>query len=244
MGKIVAIGGGEIKYKETFEMDRFIVEFSEKENPKLLFIPTASYDSVDYGETIKYIYGKELNCQVDILYLIDNNISEEEIKNKILSSDIIYVGGGDTVNMLKIWREKKVDKYLKEAFEKDILLSGISAGSICWFNKGDTEKTIDDNGIEIKEIPVGLNLIKAIHCPHYNSTDKELFDIEFDKKILNEKLPVIALEDNTGFVFKDNLFKIIKSDKDNKAYLLKNKNGILYKKELIENEFKTISDIL
>ena len=92
MGRIVAIGGGEIRDGETLNIDKFIVSLSGKEKPSLLFIPTASNDSEGYIETVKKVY-KELGCDVKILCLTKENIEEDDIRDIILKSDIIYVGG-------------------------------------------------------------------------------------------------------------------------------------------------------
>jgi dipeptidase E len=95
--KIVAIGGGEIGrpgYRmETISIDKEIIKLSGKKNPKLLFIPTASSDSESYYEVIKKYFGKKLGCKNDVLYLLKNKISKEEIREKIFGTDIVYVGG-------------------------------------------------------------------------------------------------------------------------------------------------------
>lgn len=242
MGKIVAIGGGEIHLEETLTIDKFIVEFSESKNPKLLFIPTASNDSEGYIKTIEYIYGDMLGCTVDTLLLTKEKIDEKEIKTKILSSDIIYVGGGDTVTMMKIWREKNVIKYLKEAYNKNIVLSGLSAGSICWFEKGhsDSNSFSNPNGTWDYTQAIGTGFIHAIHCPHYNEPGRE----SFDKMMITESLPGIAIENNCAIVIKDNMYKIINSDNKGKAYLLKNENGIVSKTELSITDYAPLSNIL
>ncbi|MGR6542591.1 Type 1 glutamine amidotransferase-like domain-containing protein [Paenibacillus tundrae] len=191
MGKIVAIGGGEMRFHETLPIDRYIVEFANIENPKLLFIPTASNDAKGYIDTVKAVYGEQLGCEVDTLCLVDQDISDETIKNKILPSNIIYVGGGDTVKMMEIWRTKKVDQYLKEAFTQNIVLSGLSAGSICWFLEGHSNSSIETNrdGWWDREKVIGLGLISANHCPHYNENGHETFD----DNMLYEEVPGIAL---------------------------------------------------
>lgn len=242
MGKIVAIGGGELRLRETFNIDEYIVKFSGVENPKLLFIPTASYDAEGYIESIEKVYGQELNCEVQALCVINNDISEEEIRNKILWADIIYVGGGDTVKMMEIWREKKIDKLLLEAYKKGTVLSGLSAGSLCWFSKGhgESNKEVNPDGWWDNEKIKGLSLINAIHCPHYNEKGHE----SFDEAMKNESLNGIALENNCALIIKDNMFRIIKSQNESKAYLLKNKNGMVIKKELTACDFKPINEIL
>ena len=241
MGKIVALGGGEIRLKETLPIDRFIVEFSETPTPKLLFIPTASGDSPGYVETIKTIYGEQLGCEVDALLLVNNEISEKEIERKILSADIIYVGGGSTSKMMEIWRRNRVDEYLKKAYENNIVLSGLSAGSICWFLKGHTDSYSKNNPGEPRDHAQirGIGLIPAIHCPHYNEKGRT----GFDDMMKTEMIPGIAIEDNCAFVIKDDLYKIIKSDSHRKAYLLKNYGGKVNKWELDAFEFSPLSTI-
>jgi len=105
MKKLIAIGGGEIGRPgypvETTKIDKEIIKLTNKLNPKLLFIPTASSDSELYFDTIKKHFGKRLNCKVDVLYLLKEKPTLKQIKAKILTSDIIYVGGGNTTLMLK-----------------------------------------------------------------------------------------------------------------------------------------------
>ncbi|HOZ53573.1 MAG TPA: Type 1 glutamine amidotransferase-like domain-containing protein [bacterium] len=168
MSKIIAIGGGEIGRPgysvETLKIDKDIIKLSGRKNPKILFIPTASSDSESYCDTFKKYFGQKLKCQVDVLYLINNNLSQKEISKKILGSDIIYVGGGNTLKMMNIWRKKGVDKILKKALNKDIVLSGISAGAICWFKYGLSDsrkfKNKDSDYIQVS----GLNFINIFKC--------------------------------------------------------------------------------
>lgn len=94
---------------------------------------------------IKKVYGEQLGCNIDTLFLIYNDITEYEIQEKILWSNVIYVGGGDTVKMMDIWRDKKIDKYLKKAYENNIIFSVVSAGSICWFTKGHSDSNFHTN---------------------------------------------------------------------------------------------------
>ena len=168
--KIVAIGGGEIRNSETLAIDKEIIRLVQKERPKLLFIPTADSDSENYYNSINKYYGKKLGCKTDVLYLLKKTPSPKEIKNKILDADIIYVGGGNTLKMMKLWRRLGVDKLLKTAWQRGIVLCGLSAGSICWFESGHSDSMSFYNPKKWKYINVhGLGFIKGIHCPHYNS---------------------------------------------------------------------------
>lgn len=110
MGKIIAIGGGEIGGvlpsgevlpKETVSIDKEILKLTGKKKPKLLFIPTASNDSEFYYSVIKDYFAK-LGARTDVLYLINKKQSKKSIEEKILSSDAIYVGGGNTLKMMNI----------------------------------------------------------------------------------------------------------------------------------------------
>ena len=242
MGTIIAIGGGELKDLETLLIDEYIVKATGKKNPKALFIPTASNDAKGYMEIFDEVYGEKLGCITDSLLLVTENLREEEIENKILSSDLIYVGGGDTVKMMKVWKDKKVDIFLKEAYEKNIVLSGLSAGSICWFKYGhsDSDSFKNQEGYWDYIRSEGLGLINAIHCPHYNQEGRE----GFDEMMKSQELTGIALEDNSALVIKNKEFKILKSDINSKVYKFYNINGEV-KKEVIENnDFNNLDKLI
>src|SRR5882724_8111442 len=125
---IVAIGGGEIRTRETLPIDREIIRLSKKKNPRLLFIPTASSDSEIYWKRVREYFGGFLKCKTDVLLLIKEQPSKQQIRTRILSADIIYVGGGNTLQMMRIWRRLGVGKLLISAYEKGAVLAGISAG--------------------------------------------------------------------------------------------------------------------
>ena len=108
--KMVLVGGGEIGRPgtsiETFSIDKEIVALSRKKNPKLLFIPTASGDAPGYVTVIERYFGEKLGCVVDTLLLYGKKINRSEIEKKILSADIVYVGGGNTLRMLRMWKKR------------------------------------------------------------------------------------------------------------------------------------------
>ncbi len=216
MRRIVAIGGGEIKDLETLDIDKQIVKSVCKKNPNALFIPTASDDSMDYIDSFRRVYGSKLNCTVDVLLLIKEQPKPNDIERKIRWADIIYVGGGVTNKMLAIWRKNSVDILLKKAYEEGTVMSGLSAGSICWFKEG-------------------LHLIDAIHCPHFNKEEEAK---KFEKRVVNSKMIGIALEDKCAIEFNDKQYRIHKSDNSAKAYKLYVKNGKVVKEELTNRDYK------
>jgi dipeptidase E len=125
---IVAIGGGEIRTRGTLDIDREIIRLSNKRRPRIVFIPTASSDSPKYCGRFSDYFGGFLGCKTDALFLVSEQPPAREIERRIMSSDIIYVGGGNTLLMMRIWRRLGVDKVLNGAYEAGIVLAGISAG--------------------------------------------------------------------------------------------------------------------
>ena len=174
MGIIVAIGGGEIAQHETLAIDKEIIRLSGKKRPTVLFIPTASSDAQGYIDTFTDYYGKFLNCNVNVLKLINQHIDAKEISEKIFSSDIIYVGGGNTLMMMTLWRKLGIDKMLKKAYTEGIVLCGISAGAICWFKFGNSDSRRFKNSKAPLIKVSGLSLLDGLLCPHYHS-------IKYDK---------------------------------------------------------------
>src|ERR1035438_5357355 len=128
---IVAIGGGEIRTRGTAAIDREIIRLSRKKNPRLLFIPTASSDSERYWRRVQEYFGRFLKCRTEVLFLIKEPPAAEQMRRKIRAADIIYVGGGNTLQMMRLWRRLGVDRLLRSAYDRGTILSGISAGAIC-----------------------------------------------------------------------------------------------------------------
>ena len=137
---IVAIGGGEIRTRGTLDIDREIIRLSNKRRPKIVFIPTASSDSPRYCRRFSDYFGGFLDCKTDALFLVSEQPPAREIEHKIMSSDIVYVGGANTLLMMRIWRRFGLDKVLKGAYEAGIVLAGISAE--CQGTRADPWRTI------------------------------------------------------------------------------------------------------
>jgi len=217
VGTIVAIGGGEISELETLEIDKHIVELTGKEKPKALFIPTASGEPVEYCQTFEEVYGKRLGCQTDVLFLTTKSISPHEIEDKIMSCDIIYVGGGNTRMMMNVWKEKGVDKLLLDAYKKGTVLSGLSAGAICWFKYGFSDSERFSGEQNWKYIIVeALGFVDGIFCPHLNEENRKE---EFTKYMRDSPLTGIGVENNCAVKIYDGKFEILSSGN---AFLFKN----------------------
>jgi len=225
--------GGELKYGETFKIDKEIVNLTKKKLPKALFIPTASGDSEKYFDIFKQIYGKKLGCKVEVLYLIKDKLSKNDINEKILSSDLIYIGGGNTNKLLDVWKKKEIDKILKKAGNKGIILSGLSAGAYCWSNKSLSSSK--------EQIYNGLEFIKLNFVCHYSKKNKEIVF----KNLKKLKKPIVALENNSAIEIIGDKYRILTSSKNAKAYkLYLDNDNILEKKLQVDNKFRKVKSLL
>ena len=157
---IVAIGGGGFgRNLGSLEIEKYIISLINKKRPKICFIPTASGDSSSYKLNFYRAFSK-LDC---ITSHIDFFSRTENLEDKVLTQDIIYVGGGNTKSMLAVWKEWNLHEILLNAYEKGIVMSGVSAGAICWFEKG-----ITDSYAEKLAIIDCLGIVEGTACPHFD----------------------------------------------------------------------------
>jgi dipeptidase E len=245
--KIIAVGGGDIgkpgKKAQTTSIDKEIIKQTGKKRPRLLFIPTASGDSEGYCRLVQRHFGKGLGCRTDALLLIREKPTKKEIEKKILSSDIVYVGGGNTLRMLKIWRKKGVDRILRKAKDNGIVLSGLSAGAICWFKHGNSDslKYSDRRNPLIKL--KGLNLCKLMVCPHYDSEKERRPSLRM--MIGKYGGTALALENNTAIEIIDDKYRIITSSKKANAFKLYRKNRKVVEERLnSDGDFRFLKELI
>ena len=161
--------------------------------------------------------------------------TKAQIRKKILAADIIYVGGGNTLQMMRIWRRLGVDKLLKSAYENGTVLSGISAGSICWFDSGHSDSMSFYNPKKWKYINVpGLGLIRGIHCPHYSSKTRGVSRRKAFRHMIRKTGGTgIAIENNCAIEFLNGRFyKVITSKKNSHAYTVYKTSGKVVAKQI------------
>lgn len=248
MGKIICYGGGKIDscdgLNNNIEFGKEVIKISGKKSPKLLYIPTASEDSLSKVESTIEYFGNKLGCLVDVLYLVNKQSNSEHFRAKILSSDIIYVSGGNPIKLMKTWRKHKIDKFLVEAYEKGIVLAGKSAGAICWYKYGGAYTGRINNGnLGLMKVR-GIGIINATLCAHYNTVGENR---RTDLRDLMKKSHgvAIALDNCCGIEINDGTFRIVSSSDNANAYKVYWCNGNFYE-EIIEksNEFKKIELLL
>ena len=172
---IIAIGGGGFgRGIGSREIEKYILGQSEVRRPKICFIPTATGDNDQYKVNFYATFTK-LNC---IPVHLDLFKRTPDLKTLINAQDVIFVGGGNTMSMLGVWKQWGLDKILRQAYNKGTVMSGVIAGAICWFDKG-----ITDSWKESQATLNCLGFVSGVCCPHY---DEEPERIPYVKKILTE----------------------------------------------------------
>ena len=158
--QIIAIGGGGFgRNPGDGVIEQYILDQTGKEKPNICFIPTATGDNEAYKVNYYSTFSK-LDCNPIHLDFFKRTPDLEQL---IPQEDAIFVGGGNTKSMLSVWKDWNLDKLLKEAYEKGVVMSGVSAGANCWF-----ERAVVDSWEEDLRVIDCMGFIKGICCPHYD----------------------------------------------------------------------------
>ena len=233
MGRIVAIAGGDLL--STRQLNMHTIKLSNKRNPKVLFIGTASHDAEEYIEVItkEYLF---LGCEVKSLCFVTDSYSDNEIDDMLSWADIIYVGGGDTIFMMQTWKQFGLDEKLKRIYEQDLaVLTGISAGAICWFTCGHSDSESFQNGENWNYCWADdmLDIFHMAYCPHYNEEGRDTFDT----MLMQKDMMGLAMENNTAFVYDNGKQYFIRSTPNANAFFIQ------YKGEVIEKQGVTLEEV-
>ena len=167
-GHIVAMGGGGFSMEpDNPLLDDFVLSLARRTPARVCFIPTASADSATY--IAKFYRAFANRCVATDLTLFDapalprRPARTADLPAFVSQQDVFYVGGGNTANLLAIWRTHGLDRLLRKAFNAGAVLSGISAGMLCWFEGG-----LTDSFGGLRALDDGLGLVKGTACPHYD----------------------------------------------------------------------------
>ena len=159
---ILAIGGASLGPTSTdWPLHQFLLDLSGQERPRICFVGAASGE--DASDRAGFYATFARRAEATHLDLFGRRI--DDIEAFLLDQDVIYVGGGNTANMLAIWRVHGVDKALRTAWERGVVLAGWSAGAMCWFEGGLT----DSFGPDLAPLRDGLKFLAGSFCPHYDA---------------------------------------------------------------------------
>ena len=226
MRQIIALGGGGFSIEpDNPLLDLYILKQVKKTKPQICFIPTASGDSDNYISRF-YNFFNQQNCKPSHLSLFEP--PTRDLESFILGKDIVYVGGGNTKNLLALWKEWSLDVILKKAWDHGVILAGLSAGSICWFEEGVT----DSFGDRLEPIKC-LGFLKGSNCPHYDGEieRKPAYHTLIESKKIQSG---IATDDGVAVHYKEQeISRIVSSRPNAKAY------KISFEKKVLETELQT-----
>jgi dipeptidase E len=210
--RIFAVGGAYMSGSSPYPLLNYVLSLSARPNPIVLCLPTSRGDSpewlVGWYETMN-----QLPCRPRHLRVYGPTKSLPDFEKQLLAADIIFVPGGNSVNMLAIWKAQGIDVILRKAWERGIVLTGESAGTVCWF-----EQTITDSRPGALSPLECLGWLKGSACVHYN--------VEAQRKPMYHKLvgegqvtPGIAIDDGVGLLFEgDKLVKVLSVSEKATAY--------------------------
>ncbi len=157
--QIIALGGGGFSNASEPGLDTYLLDQTHKPDPRIGFIGTASGDSESYLLKFYSRFGK-LDCRPSHLPLFRRT---PDLESWILGQDLLFVGGGNTESMLGVWERWGLPEILRRAAEAGTILSGVSAGAICWFESGVTDSASHALG------PMAcLGFVADSCCPHYS----------------------------------------------------------------------------
>ena len=223
MSRVICIGGGEIKNRETLAIDEYIAAEAKKSAGERracgLFIPTASHDCMPYYNTFHKVYTGIFDIKTDVALTVGREFDREKMAAKFARADFIYVGGGNTVYMLEQWRETGLTELIRAAFERGVLIAGLSAGAICWF-----EDMYSDSVVEGEyAMYSGLGWIKGKISPHYNERT-----LDFDETVLYNRFRAWGIENNAAIEFSDG--EPVRTLGSGKVFVLDGSDGVSVKK--------------
>ena len=191
--RILAMGGIQLSPGSTdWPLFQFMLDLSGRERPRICLLATAGGESPSGIASYYATFARR--AEPTHLDLFGRTVPDVEAF--LLDQDVVFVGGGNTANMLAIWRIHGVDKALKAAWEAGVVLAGWSAGANCWFQSSVT----DSFGPNLDPLKDGLGFLGGSFCPHYDS--ESLRRPRYEELVGSGGLPAgFAADDGVGVLF-------------------------------------------
>jgi peptidase E len=224
MSDIIAIGGAAFSAEpRNLALDQYILDQSGKTRPRVLLIPTARGDNSAYLASFYAAYAT-LDARPSHLEFFHRT---PDLRALVLSQDVLFVGGGNTKSMLAVWRDWGLPEILSEASASGIVLGGVSAGAICWFQQGVTDSWAD----RLRPMDC-LGWLPGSCCPHY--------DGEVDRRpsyhallLKGEVKPGYAIEDSVAAHFTNGrLERVVSKKAGSRAYYVSIAHGNVHEEAL------------
>jgi peptidase E len=170
---------------------RYVLDVTGKKRARVCLIATATGDS---PVTLQGFRDRMPPERTWITYLgLFQNRTVDDLTEFLCEQDVIWVGGGNTMSMLAVWRAHGVDVALRAAWEAGVVLTGGSAGSLCWFECGTTDSYSVDR---LEPLRDGLGFLAGSHCPHYDGEEQRR---PLYQRLIGEGFPAgIAIDDDAA----------------------------------------------
>jgi peptidase E len=234
--QIIAMGGGGFSMEpENLLLDQYVLSITGVATPKVCFVGTASGDAQSYIDKF-YASFETLNCSPSTLSLFMPPTTD--LRDFVLEKDVIYVGGGNTRNLVVLWREWGLDAILREAWQSGVVMTGLSAGSLCWFEEGVSDSVVPGDLAPIKCV----GFLKGSHCPHYDGEPERR--PAYHRFVQEGKLGAgYAADDGAALHFiGDELAGVVSSRETAKAYSVR-RVGIQVEEVALETKRLALSGI-
>lgn len=204
-GQIVAFGGGGFAMEpDNPLLDEYVLGLSRRSRPRVCLIPTASGDAAAWIERFYDVFD-DGRCEPTHLSLFSRSV--DDLYAFLSEQDVIYAGGGNTVNLLAVWRAQGLADVLPAVLAEGVIACGVSAGGLCWFERGLT----DSYGPGLNPLSDGLGLLPGSFCPHYDSDPRR--PAAFAGFVRETGTPGWAADDGVGMHYVDGELRRIVSSR-------------------------------
>jgi peptidase E len=215
--QIVPIGGGGFyRDPENLAIEKYVIKLSGAENARVCFVPTASGEPDHYVASF-YAAFLKLGCRPSVLTFFKRT---PDLRAFLLNQDVIFVGGGNTKSLLAVWRDWGVEEILREAWESGVVLTGVSAGAICWFEQGLTDSFSD----RLRPLNC-LGFLPGSCCPHFDGEPQRR--PAYHQFLASGEIAAgVAIEDWTGVHYIDTqVHRVVSSKQGARAYTMRSVYG-------------------
>jgi dipeptidase E len=225
-GPIVAIGGADFGLRDANgPLHDYVLGLAPAERPRICLLPTAGGDSREQIASFHAAMGRR-DAEASVLSLFRLEEHTIDPRSHLLAQDVIYVGGGNMVNLMALWREHGLGEILVEAHRRGVVLCGYSAGSMCWFEQGVSK------GAGRPVVTAGLGLIAGSHCVHYSQhPDRRAAFLDL---VGRGEIPAgLALDDQAAALFRSGrLLEAVRSRSSAGAWLVRREGGVAVEEPL------------
>jgi dipeptidase E len=204
-GQIVAFGGGGFAMEpDNPLLDDYVLSLTGKERPRVCLIPTAAGDSTAWLDRFYELFTED-RCEPTHLALFSRSV--DDLYEFLAEQDVIYASGGNTVNLLAVWRAQGLADVLPRVLAQGTIACGVSAGALCWFERGIT----DSYGPGLNPLENGLGFLSGSFCPHYDSDPRRPFS--YPEYVRTTGIAGTAVDDGVALHYVDGRLRRIVSSR-------------------------------